>query len=216
MIKTEPKLVNTPEEAQEILGENFVIKNINDEVISFKDVKSIYNYKISHESLELSYENSSNWLKKDFARFKSLETAIIVMEEYNKFTNQNLVFVDLLGVPYKESKIKFYNTFTKEEGIRTIQGFKHKLKSKNKTSNSNDFFTFDVQNKEKVKVPQSEVNNKFLTVMEKTGLSVEIVDRNESILDLMFEKAVSDYIKTKGFNASYDKFVEVLTKNNIK
>lgn len=216
MIKTEPKLVNTPEEAQEILGANFVIKNLNDEVISFKDVKSIYNYKISHESLELSYENSSNWLKKDFARFKSLETAIIVMEEYNKFTNQNLVFVDLLGVPYKESKIKFYNPFTKEEGIRTIQGFKHKLKSKNKTSNSNDFFTFEVQNKEKVKVPQSEVNNKFLTVMEKTGMPVEIVKGNESILDLMFEKAVSDYIKTKGFNASYDKFIEVLTKNNIK
>ena len=216
MIKTEPKLVNTPEEAQEILGANFVIKNLNDEVISFKDVKSIYNYKISHESLELSYENSSDWLKKDFTRFKSLETAIIVMEEYNKFTNQNLVFVDLLGVPYKESKIKFYNPFTKEEGIRTIQGFKHKLKSKNKTSNSNDFFTFEVQNKEKVKVPQSEVNNKFLTVMEKTGMPVEIVKGNESILDLMFEKAVSDYIKTKGFNASYDKFIEVLTKNNIK
>lgn len=214
MIKTEIKLVNTPEEAQEILGANFIVTNINDEFISFKDVKDANKYKISHESLEVSYENSSNWLKKEFVRFKSLKTAITLIEEYNKFANENLVFVDLFGDPYKSSKIKFYNTFTKEEGVRTISAFKHRLKSKNKTVNSNDYFTFDV--KEKVKVPQSEVNNKFLTVMEKTGLSVEIVDRNESILDLMFEKAVYDYIKTKGFNASYDKFVEVLTKNNIK
>ena len=211
-MKTETKLINSIEDAQEILGNLFVVRKVTEEEVFFTSNSYEYEYKLPVESLERAFEKSANWLKPDYTSFEALCNILHEIAEFNKLANQNIIFVDL-SYTKTTYKLTYYDPKTNQETTTVKTNFMRKLKIlRNPENKTNKYFTFNVPNQDSVKVPQSAVNDKFITAMEKTGVSVEITNKNETVLDLMFEKAVIDYISKKGFNDSYDKFVEVVSK----